>query len=100
MIHFLKNTDISDQLARFFDNKPPENVIQDDFAVQLDNWSQANDEQQCKDYCLFWNFRETEHIFFSALICIAISSDLARFFDDDGPEIEFKVKNEDGKNIK
>ena len=53
MIHFLKNTDISDQLARFFDNKPPENVIQDDFAVPLDNWSQANDEQQCKDYCLF-----------------------------------------------
>ena len=37
---------------------------------------------------------------FFALICIAISSDLARFFDDDGPEIEFKDKNEDGKNTK
>ena len=45
-------------------------------------------------------FRETEHIFFFALICIAISRDLARFFDDDGPEIEFKDKNEDGKNTK
>ena len=38
--------------------------------------------------------------FFFALICIAISRDLARFFDDDGPEIEFKDKNEDGKNTK
>ena len=35
---------------------------------------------------------------FFALICIAISRDLARFFDDDGPEIEFKDKNEDGNS--